>query len=290
MGHKVEIILNAVIVIIIDNNPAILRLSGSSDIAADALPSGKFLPDKHNSLDDSFLNLATTQTGMELENCTQLYAISNNHDSSKSISINYLAQTTIEKSNRGDLSNFGAQWKNIYSFVPWEDWRNGRPEILDETILPAVREWNNSEGAYQASGADQIFGIGNFNWNPALAAKRFELMLEAGLLEESVSEGYCKTRRINVPLGNAMKNGNRITLATALDHMRNPLKYMPVLPGLMNEDFTLTQLQQCTENISGQILHKQNFRRQIDNMKLVIPTGQTQKVTGGRPAAMYRFS
>ncbi len=57
----------------------------------------------------------------------------------------------------------------------------------------------------------------------------------------------------------------------------------------MPRAFTLTQLQHTVEAISGRHLHKQNFRRLVEQGKLVEPTGESEKSTGGRPAALFRF-
>lgn len=43
------------------------------------------------------------------------------------------------------------------------------------------------------------------------------------------------------------------------------------------------------EALSGERLHKQNFRRLMISGGLVEPTGQYESQTGGRPAELYRF-
>ncbi len=32
-------------------------------------------------------------------------------------------------------------WLNCYELFPWEDWRAGRPALLDDVIFPAIDEW-----------------------------------------------------------------------------------------------------------------------------------------------------
>ena len=86
-----------------------------------------------------------------------------------------------------------------------------------------------------------------------------------------------------------MHMDHRRILATAISRLRGKLKYRPVVFELMPDSFTLTQLQACVEAISGRHLHKQNFRRLVENGHLVEPTGATSMVTGGRPAALFRF-
>jgi hypothetical protein len=59
---------------------------------------------------------------------------------------------------------------------------------------------------------------------------------------------------------------------------------------LMPPQFTLLQLQRAVEALAGQNLHKQNFRRLIDQQGLVEETGAVSTQTAGRPAKLYRIS
>ena len=86
-----------------------------------------------------------------------------------------------------------------------------------------------------------------------------------------------------------MLHDHRRILATAIARLRAKLKYRPVVFELLPESFTLTELQQTVETLSGQLLHKQNFRRMVEKAELVEPTGATASRTGGRPAAYFRF-
>ena len=53
--------------------------------------------------------------------------------------------------------------------------------------------------------------------------------------------------------------------------------------------FTLLQLQQTVEALSGCWLHKQNFRRLIEQQQLVEETGDMAVGKAGRPAKLFRF-
>ncbi|MBM3609877.1 MAG: NAD regulator, partial [Alphaproteobacteria bacterium] len=91
------------------------------------------------------------------------------------------------------------------------------------------------------------------------------------------------------PLGQPLPYDHRRILATALGRLRAKMKYRPVIFELMEPAFTLTALQQAAEAITGRHLHKQNFRRFVENSAVVEPTGEAAQRTGGRPAALYRF-
>jgi hypothetical protein len=58
---------------------------------------------------------------------------------------------------------------------------------------------------------------------------------------------------------------------------------------LMPGTFTLGRLQTTVEALAGQHLHKQNFRRLVEQQELVEETGEVDPDTGGRPAKLFRF-
>ena len=76
---------------------------------------------------------------------------------------------------------------------------------------------------------------------------------------------------------------HRRILATAIARLRGKLKYRPVIFELMPPEFTLTDLQDAVEAIAGRHLHKQNFRRLVENAELVEPTG-AMAAADARPA------
>ncbi len=86
-----------------------------------------------------------------------------------------------------------------------------------------------------------------------------------------------------------MVHDHRRILATGLSRLRAKIKYRPVVFELMPPVFTLLQLQQTVEALAGRRLHKQNFRRLVENQGLIEETGEMLAETGGRPARLVRF-
>jgi hypothetical protein len=82
---------------------------------------------------------------------------------------------------------------------------------------------------------------------------------------------------------------HRRILATAMGRLRGKMKYRPVVFELMPPEFTLLELQRTVEALSGVRLHKQNFRRLVEDQGLVEGTGRVSRKTGGRPAEQFRF-
>lgn len=130
--------------------------------------------------------------------------------------------------------------------------------------------------------ADFDFGLNGAAWNEDLVLQRYELLYEARL----VAEAGCDLKH---NFGRAMFADHRRILATGMARLRAKIKYRPVVFELMPENFTLLQLQKTVEALAGLTLHKQNFRRLIEQQELVEETGGTESETGGRPAKLFRF-
>ena len=71
-----------------------------------------------------------------------------------------------------------------------------------------------------------------------------------------------------------MTHDHRRILATGIARLRAKIKYRPVVFELMPPRFTLLQLQRTVEALAGRRLHKQNFRRLIEQQDLVEETGE----------------
>lgn len=295
---KIEIGLNAAVISMVGNNPSILRISGEGGGQADSLPYGPFDPTTHRTMEINLRHFIEKQTAMHVGYVEQLYTfgdrgrnqLQNEAATPHVVSVGYLALTRI----REEQSLSGASWKNCYTYLPWEDWRKGRPVILDETILPALYQWamSDSDKSTQKQNEKRIrfsFGSDEIDWDDERVLERYELLYTASLVTEAVNDGRIDHTSIDITLGTAMNHDHRRILATALARLRAKLKYRPVIFELMQDEFTLFDLQQTVESILGKSVHKQNFRRLVESNQLVEPTGKTSHATGGRPAALFKF-
>jgi hypothetical protein len=133
------------------------------------------------------------------------------------------------------------------------------------------------------------FGLHGAAWNEELVLERYELLYEAGLVAEAARDFGKLSEPGNDGIGTAMAFDHRRILATAIGRMRGKIKYRPVVFEMMPPAFTLLQLQRTVEALSGVRLHKQNFRRLVEQQGLVEETGEISAATGGRPARLVRF-
>ena len=209
------------------------------------------------------------------------------------LSVGYLALT------RGAGEELlGSHWSPWYAYFPWEDWRQGKPEILSDEIEPRLKEWAErpplpdepARALRRPSGCKIGFGIGG-GWDEEKVLERYELLYEAGLVAEAKRDGRpaagngrtCPSSDARWPSTIAASSPPR------WGGLRGKLKYRPVVFELLPPEFTLYDLQKTVEAISGTLLHKQNFRRLVEQGGLVEATGNVSTATGGRPARLYRF-
>lgn len=301
--QAVAIGLNAVIMAVTEEMPRILTVR--HDAAEEALPFGPLEPETDRTLDRGLRRWVREQTGLGLGYVEQLYTFGDrNRDPGESrggvreVSVAYLALVREVSVGRG------ASWRDGYEFFPWEDWRSGRPAVIDGSIAPALQAWIGSAPdpatrQERRERMDIVFGLGGASWDGERVLERYELLYEAYLVPEAwrdreATGGAADERRPAPELrpallpGRAMAFDHRRILATALGRLRGKLKYRPVVFELLPPSFTLLQLQRVVEALSGVRLHKQNFRRLVENAGLVEGTGQDVQ-TGGRPAELFVF-
>ena len=301
----IEIGLTAAIVAIEANEPRILVASaGNASEPRAGLPFGPFDPLSHRTLEIGLRDWVEEQTGLRLGYIEQLYSFGDRgrhalpgDTGPHIVSVGYLALTRIVEAVQQKQAP-SANFEPWYRYFPWEDWRTERPAILESTILPALRSWADEAEAPNLTRAlgrrERVrlyFGSEGGDWDEERVLDRYELLYEAGLVEEARRDGRpaALARKSLAPLGEPMRFDHRRILATAIARLRAKLKYRPVVFELLSDEFTLTDLQRTVEAISGRHLHKQNFRRLVESGALVEPTGELSTQTGGRPAALFRF-
>ena len=305
---SVQIGLTAVIVAVTDDEPRILvvrrvdhalasREEGAakegealSENTLEALPYGPFYPGRHRTLDMGLRSWVEEQTELDLGYVEQLYTFGDRgrDPQERVLSIGYLAlaQEAIP-AGAGE-----ALWQNWYRYFPWEDWRDGKPSIITDDFEPGLENWaakadTPAEIRERFARIDATFGSEEVRWNEDRVLERYELLYEAGLVTEAMrDQGDVTAHTKN---NHAMVLDHRRILATAMGRLRGKLKYRPVVFELVPPTFTLFELQKTVEAITGNLLHKQNFRRMVEKSGLVEGTGKYESRTGGRPAETFKY-
>jgi hypothetical protein len=277
----VEVGTNAVIVAVTGDEPRILTVGEGGPVG---LPFGTLDPEEDRTLERALRRWVREHTGIELGYVEQLYTLGDvgrgPDPSVRLVSVTYLA--LVREADAGP-----AVWRDWYDFLPWEDWRSGRPTILGDDIERALNVWAEAGGDDREAGLERIqimFGTEGSAWDAERTLQRYELLWEAGFLPEAGRE-----RTDDAIHGRPMRLDHRRIAAQALGRLRGKLRYRPVVFELVPETFTLTGLQRVVEALWGARLHTQNFRRLLDRGGLVEGTGITDPSTGGRPAELFRF-
>jgi hypothetical protein len=277
------------------------------------LPFGPFDPDGHRTFELALRAFVTEQTRFELGYVEQLYtfgdrgrdapladigvvggasgaAAAGAANGARVISVGYLALTPQAVETLAP----DTVWTPFARFFPWEDWRQGRPALIDGAIAPALERWATTPE--RQARAHRLFAQGGAPWNEERVLERYELLYEAGLAPEAARDrerarGLAgdEPQALSAALGEPMLSDHRRILATGLGRLRGKLKYRPVAFELTAPEFTLSQLQRVVEAVAGVSLHKQNFRRGVERTDLVEGLGRLHAETGGRPAELFRF-
>jgi hypothetical protein len=285
-GQATAVDLIAVLAAVTDGEPRFMTINDGA-----TLPSGLF-QHKHRSLQTGLRAWVEQQTHHPLGYMEQLYTFADRDRTDGAagqhiISISYLGLTR-EGRTSGETD---AGWRNWYDYFPWEDRRAGTPRLLDELLVPRLKAWSETgeDPMVQHERRQRVsinFGQDGSDWNEELVLQRYELLYEAKLVPEALRE---KTLAGAPTPGRAMTGDHRRILATGIARLRVKIKYRPVVFELMQPNFTLLQLQRTVEALAGRLVHKQNFRRLVEQQNLVEETGMITPDTGGRPAKLYRF-
>ena len=275
--------LIAVIVAVTDDEPRVLTIGDGR-----ALPSGPFQT-TDRSLQASLRSRVERQTRHPLGYMEQLYTFADRDRASDGrhiIAISYLGLTREALS----LAHGTGAWASFYRFFPWEEQRLAGSALVRTELRPRLAEWASrsmepAESTLRRQRIATVFGDDEHAWNEELVLQRYELLWEAGLVPESPRSAR---ERSPVP-GEPMLHDHRRILATGIARLRAKLKYRPVIFELLPEAFTHLQLQRAVEAILGPHLHKQNFRRMVEQQELVEETGEITSETGGRPAKLLRY-
>jgi hypothetical protein len=295
--------LNAVIVAVTDDEPRLLTIEKSGLVpaaggpAAPALPFGPLDAAGHRTLELGLRGWVREQTGLELGYVEQLYTFADrNRDPGERaggprvVSIAYLALVREGRVAGGAR----ARWRGFYEFLPWEDGRRGRPTLVDGVVAPALARWvgaapDPETRRARRERADITFGLRGAALDGVRVLERYELLYEARLVSEAIRDADGAPGAGVTSIGEAMALDHRRLMATALGRLRGKLKYRPVVFELLPPTFTLLRLQRVVEALAGAPVHKQNFRRLVENGGLVEGTGAVEAHSKGRPAELFRF-
>jgi hypothetical protein len=185
----IEIGLSAAIVSVDKDDPKILVASDKAGGPRAGLPFGPFDPLTHHTIEIGLRAWVETQTGLAVGYVEQLYTFGDRGRHARPgdsgphvVSVGYLALVRMPEAG-GAAAAAGAGFEPWYRFFPWEDWQAGRPEILDQSILPLLAEWAarpaRDEPVRPLGRHERLrlcFGVDGSPWDEEKVLDRYELL------------------------------------------------------------------------------------------------------------------
>ena len=253
------------------------------------LPNGLLAPLRH-SLQAGVRMWVAKQTSQPMGYVEQLYTfVDTSRQNEQGLPVLYVSYLGLVREAADNILHPDAKWQDCYCYFPWEDLRADGGQR--DAIVSRLRIWANSADTEEVrqkrlKRIHLCWGVEPENWSEEYVLQRYEMLYESGLIAEAAEPQANFDFALT---GRPMRHDHRRVLATALSRLRAKIKYRPVIFELMPPEFTLLQLQNSVEAISGRLLHKQNFRRQIQQQNLIEPSDTGVSGSKGRPAQLYRF-
>ncbi|MBB3881614.1 NrtR DNA-binding winged helix domain-containing protein [Acetobacter oeni] len=179
-------------------------------------------------------------------------------------------------------------WVPCYDILPWENHRSETDieqasylgaQLMYKTAADATSPDLTPEQLLHRRRMGILFAVNGRTWRPELATERCAILDQAGLPEAGQGS----------PLAGSLIPECRHWLASALSHLRRPLRSLSMPAELMPDRFTIPQFQAAAEGLLGQALDKQVFRRNAINSGFLEDTGGHSDEVAGRPAKLFRF-
>ena len=184
----IEVGLTAAIVAVEAEEPRILVAADPKSETRAGLPFGPFDPLSHRTFEIGLRAWVAAQTALSVGYVEQLYTFGDRgrhaHPGDTGphmISVGYLALTRMSD-NAAALREGGAAFEPWYRYFPWEDWRDGRPDILDDVIVPLLEPWaksGKSEPLRPLGRRERLrhcFACGGSPWDEEKVLDRYEVL------------------------------------------------------------------------------------------------------------------
>jgi 8-oxo-dGTP diphosphatase len=159
-------------------------------------------------------------------------------------------------------------------------------EDLDTSALRCLQEHTGVSGVY----LEQLYTFGRPNRDPrqrVVSVAYYALVPSQKLnLYASNQEKTCDWFAIDSRPPLVLDHDEIVTVAHR--RLAAKLAYSTIALQFMPERFTLSDLQEVYETISGEALDKRNFRKRILAMECIELTGELSRQGNHRPARLYR--
>lgn len=179
-----------------------------------------------------------------------------------------------------DLEPFAGRWALPGGFVQ-----------VDETLDNAARRELEEETGVGNLYLEQLYTFGAVDRDPRERVVSVAYYALVNLHDHKVCAATDARNALwfSVSDAPALAFDHDEILATALQRLKNKVRYQPVGFELLPEKFTLSQLQHLYETILEKPLDKRNFRKKISSMDLLVELDEVEQDVAHRAARLYSF-
>jgi len=160
-------------------------------------------------------------------------------------------------------------------------------ETLDEAAYRELFEETNVKDVY----LEQLYTVWNPNRDPRWYVVSVTYLALVPREKITIKAGSDAKEVKFFPVNRLPKLAfdHREILNLAVSRLRWKLTYSNIVKFLLPDKFTLTQLQKVYEIILEKKLDTRNFRKKIQKLGIIEPTGEKEIWVTHRPAMLYRF-
>ena len=157
-------------------------------------------------------------------------------------------------------------------------------ENLDEAAMRVLKEKTNVDNIY----LEQLYTFGDPLRHPTsrVITCAYFALIRAEDVDVIADDNVGWHKVEDLP---ALAFDHKEIIQYSLKRTRERLELCPVAYQLLNEKFTLTEMQKAYELIMGKTLDKRNFRKKVIQTEGLIELGEFSKSTSKRPARLYTF-
>ena len=157
-------------------------------------------------------------------------------------------------------------------------------EDLDAAAVRVLKEKTNVDNIY----LEQLYTFGDPLRHPAarVITCAYFALVRAEDVNVVTADNVAWHKVNDLP---ALAFDHKEIIQYSLKRTRERLELCPVAYQLLNEKFTLTEMQRAYELIMGKSLDKRNFRKKVIQTEGLIELNEFSKTSSKRPARLYTF-
>lgn len=161
----------------------------------------------------------------------------------------------------------------------------------DETLDGAAERELVEEAGLRISYLEQLYTFGALDRDPRerVVTVAYVALVNPAQHELRASTDARRAAWFDVRERPALAFDHEAIVEQALERLRSKVRYRPIGFGLLDDTFTLTELQKLYEVIVGRALDKRNFRKKILKLGLIVPTDQKERGVPRRAARFFTF-